>query len=214
MKATWPAATARRLGMSGEVSFSSTRVGLTLHIPCDRGRHIVDVRCRAGLNPNGIAKMMLNQGWTVGSKPICPSCGRKEKKVTSPQNATTKPRQSHGEAVATPKAEIAASDAARKAHRMVMMALEDYYDEAAKTYRQCYNDKRIAEETGASEAHVRQTRESYFGPLGEPAEIQIIRDEIAALRTRLDEITLNIAAEIGALQSRLRNLSAANGWRE
>lgn len=204
--AGWAKATARRLGMSGEVSFSSTRAGMTLHMPCARKNHIVDVRFRPGTNPDALAKMMLNQGWTVGSKPVCPDCGRKEKKVP-PVNKLNPPA---GQAQAAPTQPP--SDAARKAHRLAMMALEDYYDEAAKTYKQGYSDKRIADETGASEAHVRQTREQYFGPLGEPVELQEYRQRLDAMQAKLDEITLNAAAEIGALRSRLSNICTVNGW--
>lgn len=77
-------------------------------------------------------------------------------------------------AAATP----AMSAAAKKSHRLVMQALEDYYDEAKSTYREGWTDKKVASEIGVSEASVASVREEFFGPLGEPSELTAIRDAL------------------------------------
>ena len=77
---------------------------------------------------------------------------------------------------------------------MVYMALEDYYDEAKKAYKPGYSDKKISEETGASEAIVAQIRQQDFGPLGPPSEFAEIYASVTELKARLDK------------------LAVANGW--
>ena len=104
------------------------------------------------------------------------------------------------------------SDEAKKAHRMVMMSLEDYYDEKAKRYKPEWSDARIAKDTGASESHVAETREKYFGPLGEPVELTELR---ADLRRFVDDAratmaTLDRTAE--SLKARLVRICEKNGW--
>lgn len=79
----WGADLARRLGVGGTIERLDNREGATLHIRCARGPdgagHVVDVRIRPNLDPNGTAKHMLNAGWTLGRRKIyCPDCGSRK----------------------------------------------------------------------------------------------------------------------------------------
>lgn len=83
---TWEAEVARKLGIGGVIDFSVTRLGQTLHVPCSRGPdghgHLVDVKIRPNLDPNGTCKQMIGAGWIVGRRRlICPDCLKKPKKT-------------------------------------------------------------------------------------------------------------------------------------
>ena len=123
-KATWAKETARRLGI-GELSFTTTRIGQTLHIPCARG-HIVDLTVAPGSHPAMICKKMLNAGWTFGNHLLCPDHPQGRKKA-KPAPESKEPAQMATTPPSTPKADAAPAptDAAKRAHRLVMMALED-----------------------------------------------------------------------------------------
>jgi hypothetical protein len=186
----WASDTARRLGLAGALEFTPTRIGQTLHVPCERGRHVVDITIRPGLAPNGVAKAMLNKGWTIGRTLTCPDCRpardrakhEKEPRPVAPVKTANRPDLSEPPISGLAQRAAVPSDAAKKAHRLAMMALEDYYDETGKRYKPGYSDARIAQETGASEAHVRKTREDYFGPVGAPPELSSITEELRAIR--------------------------------
>lgn len=80
----WGRDLARRLGIGGSVERLDTREGATLHIRCagasKQQPHVVDVKIRPNLDPNGTAKQMINAGWTLGRRKItCPDCGRRRK---------------------------------------------------------------------------------------------------------------------------------------
>lgn len=208
MKATWPGAVARRMGLSGDIDFTPCRVGLTLHVPCSKGNHTVDVEVQSGLHPNGIAKRMLSQGWTFGSKLSCPEHSRrspaakKEDKPAMPAIAPTP----------EPSTRPQASDAAKKAQRLVFQALEDYYDETKKSYRPGYSDGTLAKETGAAPDFVRKIREEFFGPLGEPSELTELRTEVEALRNRTLEAFAELERSHATIRNRLAQVCKANGW--
>lgn len=198
MTPNWLPSTAHRLGLAeSAISFTRTRVGQTLHVPCAKGDHLVDVEVRANLHPNGVAKQMLNAGWTVGRRLVCPDCNNKSKKAATMSETIDR----------SPP-----SDAAKKAHRLMMMALEDYYDEANKRYKPGYSDAKIAEETGASEAHVKKTREEYFGPLGQPVELEAVKSELSALQAMMEKTMAQFREQISAAQSRIARICNINGW--
>ncbi len=71
----WEAAVTRHIGVSG-IEFTPTRVGQTLHLPCSRG-HLVDFTFQGAKPPEFIAKKLLQQGWTIGHKLLCPEHSRK-----------------------------------------------------------------------------------------------------------------------------------------
>lgn len=202
MHPNWPHALADRIGVRGIISFTPARVGLTLHVPCEKGGHVVDVPVRSGLPPDVIAKQMLNKGWSFGSRLSCPECGRRRAKSNPDSkkiamSTTDKPQ---------------ASDAARKAKRLVYQALEDAYDDVAKRYRNGWSDDRVAKETGAAPAFVKQIREQDFGPLGEPVELASLRHEVDALRAEASASNADLIRRVDALAQKLTNICRQNGW--
>lgn len=234
----WMEKVTPRIGMGGVIDFTATAVGQTLHIPCRTGDHIVDFPIAAHLPPEVVVKKMLQAGWTVGNHPKCPDCSRSRQSKANSENSkkrwagTTPEERSAYMKTLRAKAEkkdenmneglnattsdnnatTKVSDAARKAHRLVMQCLEDYYDEQSKRYRPGRSDKGIAEETGASEASVKKTREEYFGPLGEP-------EELAELRSMMDKFQKDISGYVqlmndglGVIQRKMQRICEKNGW--
>lgn len=123
--------------------------------------------------PDILKKHFIIRGWQLRKKPVCPACQAQKKERPAMPAVSPQP---------------AASDAMKKARRLIYMALEDYYDEAARRYREGHSDESIAKETGASLAVVRSIREADFGPLGPPSEFAALQAEVESLRARLTEI--------------------------
>lgn len=69
---------AKRLGMGGEVDFTTAAVGQTLHLYCGAGDHVVDVHIAARQHPDAVAKKLLGAGWIMGSKLKCPEHSRRK----------------------------------------------------------------------------------------------------------------------------------------
>ena len=109
----------------------------------------------------------------------------------------------------------AMSDNAKKAHRLIMQALEDYYDETKRTYRPGYTDKKIADETGSSEANVAKVREEFFGPLGEPDEITAIKADLAKAIEETRKIRQRLVdheSTTSDIKAKLARVCNRNGW--
>lgn len=199
----WPGAVAHRIGLGGLVEFTGTKVGQTLHVPCKRGNHIVDFHIAGNMPPDFVAKKMMQAGWTVGSKLICPDCNPKKRTPEMPEDNI---------AVALPIDAPRASPAAGKAKRLVYMSLEDYYDEPQKRYKPGHSDATIAKEAGISEAAVKAIREESYGPIGEPVDVTEFRDALVEFRKDIAAQGVAAAQAITALERRLDALVKKNGW--
>lgn len=93
------------------------------------------------------------------------------------------------------------SDAARKNKRLVVLALEDYFDEATRRYRDQHSDQSVANELDLAPIFVAKVREEFYGKMAEPTEIESLRSDLAALMATARNI-----------ETRLADLSKRNGW--
>ena len=274
MKGSWPAAMSRRIGVKGAISMSPFRGGMTLHIPCERGRHLVDFPVEPGMHPDLVAKRMLSKGWTFGTKLCCPDHSRREKPAKAKEETMPKPAPMNvsprtknltpeqrseaarnlvarrinknkepeampptpvpspalsivsSETAAAPMSERTPTEAAKKAKRLIYQCLEDYYDDQSKRYREDgrgipYTDQRIAQETGASVAFVREIREADFGPIGCPPELRALFDQLDGLKAKIrdyrDEFQHRMLADeerLAEMHNKLSALCRAKGWPE
>lgn len=155
-------------------------------------------------------------GWETGKRLVCPECQQKRRKPKEEVKVV--------ETVNAPMvAEATPSDAAKKAKRLVYMALEDYYDDGKKAYKPGWTDDRIAKEVGCAEAFVARIREDDFGPVGVPPELEAFRKEVEAAAAVEEEarVRAEIAAKLAgdakegvrALEARLNAMAVKNGWR-
>lgn len=212
----WGRDLARKLGIGGFVDRQPVGADkVTLHIPCAKGGHVVDVVIRANLDPNGTTKQMINAGWTVGRRRlVCPDC--QPKRAPRPPKGARKGveeqmgQQTSGIAIAASQAQP--TDEARAARRAAMQWLEESFDVKKGVFAAGVNDGTIARETGLSEAAVKQMREDFFGPLGEPDELRACRDEIAEIRKRAAESQAAFMAEVQRVERRFNALCQKQGW--
>lgn len=201
MKATWPGAVARRMGLGGEITFTPTRVGLTLHVPCDKGKHVVDVVVDPGVHPDHVVKRMLQKGWTFGAKLACPEHRRCTRKPSNQNEAT-------------PVATTAPSPDARAARREAHEHIALYFDIATGLYTDGYSDARIAKETGVAEEWVKHRREEEFGQLADPkpAEFQAIQNELKRVATEAQSAFGAFQRSLNEITQKVEAICKARGW--
>jgi hypothetical protein len=91
--------------------------------------------------------------------------------------------------------------------RAVFGLLEDHLDEKMRQYRDGYSDVKIAEEVGCHESVVRDIRISAFCELIEDARLSSLRAEIEAYEKTLAKAMKQASDDIAALRSRLEQIA-------
>jgi hypothetical protein len=149
--------------------------------------------------PESVVKDARRRGWEISRRTVCRACaaGRHH---DAPVDMYETPEEPMTANITPIKSD--ASEAAKKAKRLVYAALEDYYDDAAKRYRPPHTDKTIAEELGVAEAFVKVIRETDFGPITPP-------DEYQKLVADMNHVT----SELGKLRGRFDTLCGKMGWK-
>lgn len=170
---------------------------------CDEQTQIVaDVDLRSGprrAKPrvSQCVRKLQSNGWSyVGKTLRCPECteARRNKSQTNQTNkeevTVTKgmtvkdlSQLSQIAGAAVSPAEAATSDAPEptgKQTRLIMMMLEEVYDDVNKRYRGESTDKTVAEELGDGirAGWVAQLREKFFGPAGGNEAMEALRAEM------------------------------------
>lgn len=154
--------------------------------------------------PDVLKKHFVRRGWNLGRKAVCGPCQAKKGSTETMTSTLTIQNPPRANGIAPPQQQAAAavaSDAARKAKRLIYQALEDYYDDTKRAYRAAHSDKTIAAELDVAEAVVRQIREESFGPLSEPDEVRAMRAELALAQS-----------EVARLAAAFDKLCSRNGW--
>lgn len=93
-----------------------------------------------------------------------------------------------------------------KQERLIIMALEDAYDDQSHRYKGQNTDRTVADDLGDGIMFgwVARVREKLFGPSGE-------NEEIAAIRADINALSSEHAAKVAALTKRLDAVCAAVG---
>jgi hypothetical protein len=207
----WPRAVAKRISIRGDLNFTPTRVGQTLHLPCERGNHVVDFTITGNMPPDFVAKKMLAKGWTIGSKLVCPDCSKPPRKVVA---------NDEGASMATTGTEVAqttikpVSDAARTKRREALQWLDESFDPEKGCFREGQSDATIAKETGLAETAVAALREEFYGPLKCPPEIADFNKRFADLRAEVTAAVDAMRQAIRKEELRLEAFLKKNGWAE
>lgn len=165
-------------------------VGNKARIECNQCGAHEDWKLDAFPPPEILKKHFIMRGWDLARRSRCPTCAAKKEK----------PKMS---IVPMPKPEpvIANTDAAKKNKRLVVVALEDYYDESTNRYRDQFDDVSVAKELGLSPAFVASVREEFYGKMAEPDEVTALRGEVSKLMMAAQEIN-----------SKLDGMAKRNGW--
>jgi hypothetical protein len=146
-------------------------------------------------DPGQVHRKAVGMGWAITKGKLrCPSCEAKRKAASAkPQwlaAAETAIKQEAEMAKTEAKTESASVTPIRrptpKQERLIILALEDAYDDTAKRYRGSATDKTLADDLGDGVMFgwVAEIRERLFGPSGGNEEIEAIKAEIAASDAR------------------------------
>jgi|GEM_PF-6971433 len=178
-------------GLVPELHGGRLRVGMTCHI-CGTQDHWSAAQM---VGPQTAIPKVIHMGWQVDGKITCPACiaAKKARKVVPMKLVTPA-------AVAT--AGLVDMDQMKKHKRLVIAALEDYFDEGTKRYRDGKSDKVISDELDLSEKFVATVREEFFGAIAEPEDIAAFRAELAGMQAGIDN-----------MKKKFEALCQRNGWR-
>ena len=180
---------------SAPVEILSSGGRLTARITCDAcGAHEVWAINGRAPPPEQLPSHFKKRGWVIRNRTTCPICAVKTKEKPMTKTATITP-------IAAPIAAPVTADAAKKNKRAVIIALEDYFDEAARQYRSGKSDQAVADELKLAPAFVASVREEFYGKMAAPTEIQAIRSEVADMED-----------SIAAMKARLDRLCSLNNW--
>ena len=159
----------------------------TAFLQCSRCPHEGSLKLSVRMPPEQIDKKFTQAGWALDPH-ICPGCRSKanERKAMS-----AKP-----------------SPDAMRAQAQMFNLLQTHFDPNKGVFSQNWDDARIAADTGLSVAVVVEYRETCFGKLKEPEEVQALRSDIAALEKLHQESSASFLAEIGTLKQQLGTISA------
>lgn len=204
-------AIAREIG--GNAKVEDVRGGSVLRLTCTGGKatepHLAEYPMNGHFPPERLNRLMTQRGWRVGKRVTCPDCMEKERNM-----ATASPAPQPEPSTPTP------SDAAKRATRMIFMALEDYYDDGKRAYKPGHSDKSIAAEFDVSEVYVAKVRDDHFGPLAEPEAVAAFRAELDTVRRQADKlesdakaVATGIRTTVDELSAKLDRIVKTNGWR-
>ena len=148
------------------------------------------------VGPQTALPKVIQMGWRADGKVTCPACIAAKRKKPEGKVVPMK--------LVTPVATAGDVDLdqMKKHKRLVILALEDYFDEASRRYREGKTDKAIADELDLSDAFVAKVREEFYGAIAEP-------EDVAAFRAQLDAAK-QLCAD---LERQLSGLCQRNGWR-
>ena len=187
--------------------------GDTIHCPYIRKSASVTVPDEGAAN-----KKLTSQKWVVTKgKHECPRCAAARRAFSQEKHET-----SGGDPVPAETTIPAGDDIRRPSRaqrRLIIMALENAYDDKAGRYRADYTDKSIAEDLGDGimPGWVAIEREDLFGADGGNEEIAAIRVDIEKLadgfQTALAKVSAEYMGDIDALKKRLDAVCVAVGPR-
>lgn len=176
-------------------------------------------------NPGAVSRRLQAMGWVESGKRLrCKACEAKRKQTTdattiaagSAKGADMKPEQTNVTQLREPS---------QKQKRLIIMALEDDYDDAAKRYKGNKTDKTLADDLGDGILFgwVARIREDLFGPDGANDEIEAVEAAIKKLSveaadlgravTLLQATSVKLTNEQAALAKRIIAIKSAVGPR-
>lgn len=160
----------------------------TAFIQCSRCPHEGSLKLSVRMPPEQIDKKFTQAGWALDPH-ICPSCRTQASNERKAMSAKPSPD-------------------AMRAQAQMFSLLQNHFDPNKGLFSQNWDDARIAGETGLSAAVVVDYRETCFGKLKEPEEVQALRSDIAALEKLHQETSASFLSEIVTLRKQLAAITA------
>jgi hypothetical protein len=192
----------------GGVRVRATAVGpIEVTLPCEGGHDVIWTSANR-IPAEAIASKLKRQGWELGKHIRCPEHAhpRKERK-----------KQEGGDTMSTDTmTQTEASEAARTAKRLTMMALEENFNVDKGCYKSGTSDATIAKELNVAPEVVERLRLEFYGPLKVPDDIEDVRRQIATVaseyRQRAHALETEVLGKISKLENRLDALVRKNKW--
>jgi len=161
-----------------------------------------------------VVRKLTKQGWSmIKGKLRCPKCEARRK--AHPSGETYQAVKEGAEAMSENVTQLRHPTPKQK--RLIILALEDAYDDVRKRYKGDATDATTAADLGDGimPGWVAEQREALFGPSGGNEEIEKISAEIKALRKHMDGEIAKLAKDrderCAALSKRIDAVCAAVG---
>lgn len=209
--------------------------GVLLEIPCEEG-HVVEWSSPNRIPSNSITPKLKRLGWRLGRHIRCPEHNGHRKAAPEAPKRRELGRETEemgtrgggGQAgpvltvVPPAQTQAEASEQAKAAKRLVLMALDDYFEIEAGRYKPGKNapvtDESIAADCGVSVEVVTRLREEFYGPLKEPAEIDQLIRELGVIKSEFDtahrELRESFDTRMSGVLARIEALALKNGWKK
>lgn len=160
------------------------------------------------VNDGPVLKKLLKSGWShIKNTLRCPACEARRKALAHEESKKLAQQVGRAESVGENAMKAAVNTTPKmpepKQKRLIIIALEDAYDDAAKRYRGGATDKTVADELGGGimPGWVSDIREEMFGPAG--------NEEVDALRVEM----LGVKSQVEAMLKRLEAITASHDKR-
>ena len=126
-------------------------------------------------------------------------------------------------AASPPSTPAVPTPAARQAHQKMYELLTAWFDHDQGLYRAdskgYYTDERVARESGAHLQHVREERDTWFGPLRPPSELTLMQaradkleKELRAFEESARAVAEQMRGKLQELRQELVAMCRRNGW--
>lgn len=174
-------------------------------IVCDRCGVTDDHAVNNGLGgPEILTRYWRVRGWLVDLRKrsfICPQCQKREADARKNEKEAKKMEKMNG---TMPGPQPSPSSALAK--KIMSDLLFDHYDLSAQDYKEGWDDKRVAQESGLSEAFVSQRRAADYGPVKpkKPPAAKIALNALSNSQVALKDLI----ARAGAMEAKGRELLA------
>lgn len=151
----------------------------------------LDLTITGRLNPEGLANSAKYQGWDAHpwqpQESKCPDC-KARPKINDPNSELKKLEAKMAQTPNPPPAEpvVPLREATQDQRTMIRALLDKNFNEAGGYYMADYSDQRVAEEANVPRVVVERLRDTAYGPIKISPETMALRNEIAALTTKLD----------------------------
>lgn len=191
----------------GDVRVLSSATGpIKVVLTCEEGDHDVEWTSANRIPAEQVAVKLKREGWTLGRHIRCPEHARpKRKKGDNVVELVTKNDQAD------------ASEKARTAKRLTMLALDESFQIDKGQYKPGVSDATIAKELGISEQTVAKLRIEFYGELKVPDGIEDVQRQVAELKAtylrKQAELQTEFEQKLSKLDSRLDALVSKNGWK-
>jgi ribosome-binding protein aMBF1 (putative translation factor) len=158
------------------------------------------VTSRTAMPPEVIVKKMQARGWVMSQRrrnDLCPKCAAK--KAARPK--VTRIADYIAE-LPKPKEQPMQIEQPRKPtrdeKRLIVLAIEDHYDDKVRSYAAGWSDEKIAADLNVPRKWVSDLREEFYGP--------VVDAELAELERKVKSLTVDLEAATAVIEAIRKSL--------